>query len=451
MTIKVGIVAMVPLSSITVGERARKMMGDLDGLETNMKESGLIAPLAVKDNKDGTYLLLAGERRYTVLKRNNIETIPVRIYPEGVSEAEIKIIEKSENFWRKDFEYYELDQLTMEIHQMQQELYGVKSPGPGQSGHSLEDTGELIGGLSKGAVSMSIKRAEARDAFPELFDGCKTASDASKVLRRLDEEIIKQTILQRLDTQQSSGTLAQLSKCFINKSFFEGVKQIPDEIMHLVEIDPPYALDLAKNKKKDGTFIYDMSEYNEIDKSIYMNGSDDSPWKGMNTLFKECYRVMAPHSWLICWFAPEPWFNDIYTALISAGFNTTRMCGIWTKSTGQTNQFETMLANTYEMFFYAWKGKPALNKIGKGNDFRYPPIPAQQKTHPTERPKDLVKNIYETFAFPGSRVLIPFLGSGSGLIAAHELGLSPIGFELSKSYKDSFLVRVHKMSQTNIV
>jgi DNA modification methylase len=56
-----------------------------------------------------------------------------------------------------------------------------------------------------------------------------------------------------------------------------------------------------------------------------------------------------------------------------------------------------------------------------------------------------MKDIYETFAFPGSRVLIPVLGSGNGLIAAQQVGMSAIGFELGKGYKDSFLVKVHSM------
>ena len=56
-----------------------------------------------------------------------------------------------------------------------------------------------------------------------------------------------------------------------------------------------------------------------------------------------------------------------------------------------------------------------------------------------------MKEIYETFAFPGSRVLIPFLGSGNGLISAQEVGMSGIGFELSKEYRDSFLVKTYKM------
>jgi len=131
---------------------------------------------------------------------------------------------------------------------------------------------------------------------------------------------------------------------------------------------------------------------------------------------------------------------------VNAGFNSTRMCGIWTKPSGQSKRPEMHLANAYEMFFYAWKGRPAINKAGRSNIFSFPPVLPQQKTHPTERPIELMKEIYETFAFPGSRVLIPFLGSGSGLIAASQLDMSPIGFELGKGYRDSFLVKLHSMS-----
>lgn len=435
--INVGQVGMIDPNSIILTERARKEMGDLNSLELDMKESGLISPLAVKDNHDGTYTLLAGERRYTILMKNQVPQIPVRIYNDNLSELEMKVIEKSENFFRKDFEYWELDKLTLEIHQMKQELHGVKAPGPGSDGWSISDTGDALG-YTKGAVSTAIKRAEARDAFPELFDNCKTASDATKVLKKMDEALIKQTIAQKLETQKSECTLGQLSKCYILKNFFEGVKEIPDGIMHLVEIDPPYAIDLKKQKKSDGESQYTLQDYNEVDSENYQTF--------LAKTFQECYRVMANHSWLICWFAPEPWFEPVYRELVNAGFQTTRMCGIWTKSRpGQNNQPQTRLANSYEMFFYAWKGQPVLNKAGRSNEFNCPPISPNQKTHPTERPIELMKELYETFAFPGSRVLIPFLGSGNGLIAAHHLGMSGVGFELGKSHKDSFLVKVHLM------
>ena len=451
MSISVGRVGMIPASAITISEdRIREVMGDLDAIEANMKEIGLVTPITVKDNKDGSFMLLAGERRLIILKKNNASEVPARIYEHDLTDLEMKIIEKSENFFRKDMEYWEMDKLTLDIHRMQQDLHGAKFPGPGHSGWSTEDTGDMLGGVSKATISQSIRRAELREACPEIFDGCKTASDATTVIKKMDEALVKQVIAKQLESKSKDSLLTQLSSQFIVKNFFDEVKKIPSGVFHLVEIDPPYSIGLIQRKKREGESQYVTDDYNEIRSEHYMDGDPNGSWKGINTLFKECYRVMNEHSWLICWFGIEPWFNDIYKALLNAGFGTTRLCGIWTKGTGQVHNPEIRLANSYEVFFYAWKGQPILNKHGRINDFRFPTIFPQQKTHPTERPVELMKEIYDTFAFPGSRILIPFLGSGSGLIAAHELGMSAIGFELSKSYKDSFLVKVHGMKGRTI-
>jgi len=442
--INIGEVAMIKFSDIEVGDRARKEMGDLNEMESSIKERGLISPLAVKRSGPNKYFLLAGERRYLILQKNNVETIPVRIYPEDISEYEMKSIELAENFYRKDFEYWEFDNLVQEAHILQQSIHGEKAPGPDQHGWSTEDTGNMVG-TSKSGVSTAIKRAEAREAFPELFEKCKTQYDATKVIKKMDELVVKEVIAQRLEVERQDTSFTQLSKCYILNDFFNGVKEIPDNVYHLVEIDPPYAIDIKKAKKADGDSKYNLSDYNEVSKSIYMDGDPETTWQGMNATFKECYRVMTDHSWLICWFAPEPWFESIYQGILKAGFNTTRMCGIWTKPSGQSKRPEIHLANSYEMFFYAWKGRPALNKAGSTNVFDFPPVPAQQKTHPTERPVELTTDIYNTFAFPGSRVLIPFLGSGNGIISAAKLGMAPLGFELGKSHRDSFLIKLHNM------
>ncbi len=446
MAIKVGRIGMVSIKQIIVSDRARQEMGDLDGIELNMKEIGLIGPLAVKDNKDGTFKLLAGERRYLVLLRNDNQEVPVRIFDHDLSPIEMKIVEQSENFFRKDMEFWEYDKLVLEIHSMQQEIHGVKAPGPGQSGWSSSDTGDMMGGIDKNTVSQAIKRAQLREQCPELFEGCKTASDATAVIKKMDEALLKHIIAEKLEaTKTDNSALTALSKSFILKNFFEGVKEIPAGVFHLVEIDPPYAIGLKEAKKTEGESQYQLSDYNEVPASVYMDGEPGTTWLGMKNVFKECYRVMDEHSWLLCWFGPEPWFNEMYHAILSAGFETTRMCPIWVKPSGQTKRPEMHLPNAYEMFFYAWKGRPAIANQRGGNTFVYSPVPPQQKSHPTERPIDMMQDIYRTFAFPGSRVLIPFLGSGNGLIAAYKEQMTGIGFELGKGYKDSFLVKVHEM------
>ena len=439
MTIDVGRVGMITAKDIVVEDRARQEMGDLDDFESNMKTSGMITPLTVMDLKDGRYRLLAGERRLTVISRHNglDSPIPARIYDRELTPLEMKVIEKSENFHRKNFEYWELDKLTAEIHQMQQEIYGTKAPGPGQVGWSAQNTAEMLGYKDAASVTESIKRAKAAEAYPELFTNCKTASDASKLIKKLDEAATRQVIAEKLERQRANTTLSDLSKRFIVRDFFEGVKDIPDNYIHLVEIDPPYSIDLERRKMKAAESQYELGEYNEIVSEKYQKFLADT--------FRACYRVMAEHSWLICWFAPEPWFEVVYQELSHAGFYTSRMCGIWIKPTGQSMQPQTNLANSYEMFFYAWKGRPALNKAGRSNVFSVAPVLSQNKVHPTERPVELMEEIYNTFAFTGSRVLIPFLGSGNGILAAHKLGMPATGFEKSKSYKDSFLIKANSL------
>jgi len=430
----IGKVAMISISDVEIGDRAREEMGDLEGLEDSIKQSGLIQPLAVKENKGAKpYYLLAGERRFGVLFKNGVSEIPVRIYPSTITELEMRAIELAENFFRKDFEWHEHDKLVKEMHSLQQEIYGEKiSTMSDAEGWGLKETGEAIG-RTKGSVSTAIKRANAREAFPELFSKCKTQSDASKVLGKLEEEVIKDALAKKIEAEKVEPNKQQLMNGYILKDFFEGVKEFPKGMFHLVEIDPPYAVDLEKKKKG---YSYGKT-YNEI-------AAADYPDFMRNTL-KACYEVMAEHSWLLCWFAPEPWFELIHDWIVDAGFSTHRMCGIWTKPSGQSMRPELHLANSYEMFFYAWKGRPAIAKPGRKNEFDTPPVPAQHKTHPTERPIELTSEMYETFAFPGSRVLIPYLGSGNGLISAQQLGMSGTGFELTKSYRDSFLVKAYSI------
>lgn len=427
--------AEIQTENVYLGDRFRDEYGDIAELARDIQSNGMITPIAVKKTDESRFLLLAGGRRLAAAVELKMPTVPARIYDREINELDLRSIELAENLYRKDLEWLERVNLEREIHRLQVKIHGEKvSTSPGAPGHSLQDTADLLG-RAKSGISASIHLADAAEAFPDLFTKCKTQHDATKIMKNLGQRMITESLAAKISEgkEKTSSGFNKLASCYINRDFFEGVKNIPDSSINLVEIDPPYAIKLPQAKKD---YVYGDS-YNEVDIDRYE--------LFMSDVFKECYRTMAEHSWLICWFAPEPHFETIYQLIINAGFNAHRMCGVWIKQSGQSKRPEIHLANSYEMFFYAWKGRPALNTPGRVNTFDFPAVPPQQKTHPTERPVELMKDVYNTFAFPGSRVLIPFLGSGSGLIAANELGLAPIGFELSKSYRDSFLVKLHRM------
>ena len=441
MTIKVGEVAMILLDDIYISERIRKEFGDLDGLETSLKQRGLIAPLAVvrSDDGDKPYTLLAGERRYIVLQKNKVQIVPVRIYPNDVSPLERKAIELSENMWRKDFEFYEYDRLVKDIHDLETEIHGKRvSSAPDAPGWTQDKTADLMG-ISRVGVTTALKRAAAREALPEVFTGCKTQSDANKVLDKLTESAIKEILAKKIEQSMPSSSIIQhLSQSYILEDFFTGVSKVPNSSVHLVEIDPPYGIDLQSLKKQKGpTEAYTLGDYNEVATEDYTSF--------MTKVLNESYRVMTEHSWLVCWFGPEPWAEVFYQLITNAGFKTTRLTAFWPKGSGQSKNPTIRLANSDERFYYASKGSPALAHPGHTNEFRYAPVPSQKKTHPTERPIELMKDIYSTFTWEGSRLMIPFLGSGSGLIAAHELKISAFGYEISSAYRDAFLLKVNSL------
>src|SRR6266581_4338551 len=54
--------------------------------------------------------------------------------------------------------------------------------------------------------------------------------------------------------------------------------------------------------------------------------------------------------------------------------------------------------------------------------------------HPATYPISLAKKCIELFTHQGELVLDPFIGSGTTLVAAHDVGRNAIGFDLQQKY-----------------
>ena len=433
----------VNISEIEFGDRFRKEYENVGQLAESIRDKGIIHPLSISlnpENKNGKpYLLTVGGRRfkaYEWLLKNghaNFENIPTIFYNKVLTELEARSVEAAENIERENFTYAEEVAILKRVHDLQISIHGEKVlRSCDAGGWSKADTAKLLA-KSPATISQDIELAQAIEDYPELeLDKLKNKTEARKRLKQAQELIMKQQLAKNYAGQLGSSDVVKkkLISSYILKDFFEGIKEVPDGIIDLVELDPPYAIDLTKQKRGNECF-----SYNEVDQKDYLDF--------ITRTLSECYRVMKTNSWLILWFAPEPWFELMYQTLINTGFKTHRMVGIWMKGQGQTQQPMKRLANSYEMFFYAQKGNPNLSKPGSSNQFSFPPVPHTHKTHPTERPVELISELLQTFTKPGSQVLVPFLGSGNTILAAHKVNMPAFGFELSETFRDSYIIKVN--------
>jgi len=429
----------VALDDIEIGERFRKDYGDVAQLAHDISKNGLITPIAIGlagkvdigGDTDKKYVLLAGGRRTAAMLHLGWTHAPVRLYEQSLNELEMRTIELAENFMRKDLTYAEDVMLKKKINDLQLGIHGVKiGKGPNDPGWSKADTANLLG-KSAATISLDIKLAEAMEAHPELnLDTCKNKADAMKRLKKVGKMITTEIGANAYqDTMKFDKIFTNLCNQYIVGDCFETVKKIPSNTINLIEIDPPYGIDLHKVKKDN-----ECIGYNEVPADEYK--------EFMGRILKESYRIMREGSWLVVWFAADPWFDTIADLIQEAGFKMNRIPGIWAKPQGQTAQPETFMGNSYEMFFYARKGKAKLNKPGRSNIFQFNPVPHTRKYHPTQRPIELLREILQVFACPGANVYVPFLGSGNTIIAGHVEHMTVIGTDLTKEFKDGYIMEL---------
>ncbi len=65
--------------------------------------------------------------------------------------------------------------------------------------------------------------------------------------------------------------------------------------------------------------------------------------------------------------------------------------------------------------------------------------------HPTQKPIRLLRRMLQISARPGDLLLVPFAGSGADCVAAKELGMNFIGFELEESFVQLANLRVKQI------
>jgi DNA modification methylase len=119
---------------------------------------------------------------------------------------------------------------------------------------------------------------------------------------------------------------------------------------------------------------------------------------------------------------------------------------IWKKNNWSMGDLKGAYAGQYEVMLFLHKGRIQL-KNGRGQDVwefdRVPP-----KEHPTMKPIQLIEKALKDTTENNNLVLDLFLGSGSTMVAAHQLKRKCYGIELDPKYCQVIIDRMIKLDPT---
>lgn len=150
---------------------------------------------------------------------------------------------------------------------------------------------------------------------------------------------------------------------------------------------------------------------------------------GLNSLVN--WYADDTHFLVFCHWESWPDFYDNLSHLFAV-----RNALIWHKDRGGMGDLRHEYAKDYEVVLFGARNRD--REIAGRRDGAvirgYPPVAGGSREHPTEKPDDLLGYFVEKHTPEGGVVLDPFMGSGTTLVAAKNLGRKAIGIEIEERY-----------------
>lgn len=400
----------IPLSEILFEDRIRTDLGDIELLKNSILEFGVLQPILVDQNKR----LIAGGRRFSACRELNLPTIPCCMVNEDLEKLKSTEIELLENIARKDFSWSEFSLGIKKFYDLRKNS---------EEPLSVRGLGKVLN-LSKTHISYHMQIAEVLEQCPELAQ----LPDAATALKAMKNALITQVASEMEKRLSSEASLDEgssepsarkedltLMASYKLKDAFEGMAAEPSASFDLIDLDPPYGFDIEG-------IANDTEEWYEAN---------------LQKMLSEAFRLLKPNRWLIFWFG-FPTYDQSLKALRKVGFEVDCRPVFWTKPGGTCRSPWSKTISMCDQFFLASKGKASFTKTSMPGVF-----PFSQKGslsfHPTAKPIPLLKTVFSYLTNPKDRLLVPFAGSGTSLIAAKLLSLEALGFDISSYYRNHFL------------
>ncbi|MFA0318077.1 DNA methyltransferase [Vibrio cyclitrophicus] len=229
-----------------------------------------------------------------------------------------------------------------------------------------------------------------------------------------------------------------------NEDVLAVMKDMSDESVDLVVTDPPYKIATGGCKvngdtSKNPSGMLNLGIAANDLKSKWINKSNVDFIRS-GSLFKhnkikfsdwmpEVFRVLKnqTHAYFM---VNDRNLNELMTEAIKAGFKLQNVL-VWKKNNATPNKY---YMKNCEFIVMCRKGKAKnIVNMGTKNVLEVNNI-IGSKTHPTEKPVDLLEILIRNSSKQGDVVFEPFLGTGSTLVAAQNLGRNGIGVEVDEQY-----------------
>lgn len=207
-------------------------------------------------------------------------------------------------------------------------------------------------------------------------------------------------------------------------------KLMNGEKADMVFTDPPYGVNYQSNWRNN------KSE-NKFD--ILENDNTFLDFKSNLILFTK--QISA---WFI-WTSHQvyPVWRDMYEDFY---INTI----IWDKGKMGMGDLESY-GNNYEMALFCSQGKPKLRGERKKAIWQINVESGSEYVHPTQKPVNLAASAIPDFTINNNLILDLFLGSGSTMVASHQLKRKCYGMELDPKYCQVIIDRMRKLDASLVI
>lgn len=358
--------------------------------------------------------LVAGERRLRAIRdiyelggqfEYDGELVPQGLIPyvllSDLDALGLKAAELEENLRRVNLTWQEHAAAVAELDQLRAQQAAEKGEPP----PTPADIAEELKGSRSGSVSESVRKEIliARHLDDPDVKAAKDVNEAFKVVKR------KEAARRHNELAQAVGESYQTSlhKLHLGDSY-EWMKNLPSEQFDVILTDPPYGIGAdefgdAGGKAAGEHFYQDSPEVMQ---------------KLLKLLPDQLYRLAKPdaHLYLFC---DIDWFPQLKARFAEAGWRVFRTPLTWYKPNAYRAPWpEHGPQRRTEWILYAVKGNKKVTKLG-GDLVECPPD--DNLGHPAQKPIALLVELLKRSVVPGDRILDPFGGSGSTVVAAHQL------------------------------